>query len=494
VDEIRLSPGSLVVLVGRSGVGKTTWARANFAENEIVSSDRLRAVVGASEGDQRAGKDAFALLHAIVAARLGRRLTTVIDTMALDPEARSHYLGAASAAGVPCHAVVFDAPEEVIAERNAARRWPLPKRTLTAQRRSHDAAVAALDREGFVAVHRPAPVIIVPPDLVDAPIHVRHQQEAPVILKFGLQISAFDWDGGAAGMADRLTDLARAAEEAGFSSLWVMDHFRQIPQLGREWEDMPESYVTLAYLAAVTECVSLGSLVTAVGYRNPAHLGKILATLDVVSGGRAVCGLGLGWYEKEAKAYGWEWPSVSERYDLLEDTLELLPLMWGPGSPAYEGRRITVPEAMCYPRPIQERIPILVGGSGERRTLRIVARHADMCNLFGDPDTVRHKLAVLRSHCAEIGRDPDAIEVTHLSQAMTAADPAGLEERIQAMRGPSQTAAEVAERAGAGSIADQIGRYRALADAGVRHAIVGVPDASDLHVIRAFGDVIDAFR
>ena len=174
---------------------------------------------------------------------------------------------------------------------------------------------------------------------------------------------------------------------------------------------------TLAYLAGVTERIRLGTLVTGITYRNLAHLAKIVATLDVLSGGRALCGLGAGWFEREHDLYGWAFPPLRERHARLEDALQLLPLMWGPGAPRFEGRTVTVSEAVCYPRPLQERIPILVGGSGEKRLLRLVARHADACNLFGDPDNVRAKLAVLHGHCAAEGRDPAAITVTHLGAA-----------------------------------------------------------------------------
>ena len=196
-----------------------------------------------------------------------------------------------------------------------------------------------------------------------------------------------------------------------------MDHVLQIPQVGREWEDMLESHTTLGYLAGVTERIRLGTLVTGITYRNIAHLAKIVATLDVLSGGRAMCGIGAAWFEREHRLYGWEFPPLRERFDRLEDALELLPLMWGPGAPRFEGRTTTVEEATCYPRPLQERVPILVGGSGERRTLRLVARHADACNLFGDPDTVRRKVAVLHEHCAAEGRDPAVVEVTHFAPA-----------------------------------------------------------------------------
>src|SRR5262249_30748776 len=162
-------------------------------------------------------------------------------------------------------------------------------------------------------------------------------------------------------------------------------------------------YTTLGFLAGVTSRVRLGALVTGVTYRNLALLGKIIATLDVVSDGRAIAGLGAAWYEREHVAYGFGFPSIATRYALLEDALELLPLMWGKGAPAFKGRTIDVPEALSYPRPVQEHIPILVGGSGERKTLRLVAQYADACNLFGDAKTITRKLAVLRDHCAVVG-------------------------------------------------------------------------------------------
>jgi F420-dependent oxidoreductase-like protein len=255
-----------------------------------------------------------------------------------------------------------------------------------------------------------------------------------------------------------------------------MDHFVQIPQIGREWEDMLESHTTLAYLAAVTSSIRLGTLVTGITYRNIAHVAKNIATLDVLSGGRALCGLGAAWFEREHRLYGWEFPSLSERFARLEDALELLPLMWGPGAPAFEGRTISIKEATCYPRPLQERIPILVGGSGERRTLRLVARHADACNLFGDPDRVRHKLAVLREHCATEQRDPATITVTHFAPARVVS-----------------TAAR-REGEGAATVAEHIGRYRELAEAGVQTAIVGLSDAEGPASVARFADVIAAFR
>jgi alkanesulfonate monooxygenase SsuD/methylene tetrahydromethanopterin reductase-like flavin-dependent oxidoreductase (luciferase family) len=239
---------------------------------------------------------------------------------------------------------------------------------------------------------------------------------------------------------------------------------------------MLESYTTLAYLAGVTTSLKLGALVTGVTYRRIPHLAKIIATLDVLSGGRAMCGIGAAWFEREHVLYGWDFPPLSERFALLEDALELLPLMWGPGSPAFSGRRVSVAEAICYPRPLQAKIPILVGGSGEKRTLRLVARHADACNLFGNVETVRHKLSVLREHCASEGRDPASVEVTHLSLGRVVASS---EERS----GPGDATVE-----------EHVGRVRELAEAGVQTEIVGLSDAAGPESVARFGEVIAAFR
>jgi len=313
-------------------------------------------------------------------------------------------------------------------------------------------------------------------------------------LRFGLQLPSFTWDGGPDQLASRLAAIARGAEEAGFSSLWVMDHFLQIPQVGREWQEMLDSYTTLGFLAAHTNAVRVGTLVTGVTYRNVAHLAKIVATLDVLSGGRAVCGIGAAWYEREHRAYGWSFPRVPERFALLEDALQLLPLMWGPGSPSFDGRMISVPEAMCYPRPLQEKVPILVGGSGERRTLALVAQYADACNLFGDAATVRHKLEVLERHCDAVGRSLEAIEVTQLSTALVAVDRAELDHALARLRPPSASIEAFGTRVNAATIDDHIGRFRELAEAGVQSAIVSLPDIDDPEALLRFGQVIKAFR
>ena len=449
---IRLPDPCLVVLVGAPGAGKSYWAQEWFEPNQIVSSDGLRAVVGLGEHDQRASKDAFAVLDLIVERRLKRKLTTVIDSTALEAERRNAYRDAAHTARVPVFAVVFDTPDEVCRARNKERDQPVPAKILKGQLETAAAVRDTIGTEGFATVHVAGPVTVVRPEFVHAPAFAAKQKEDPMQLEFGIHVSRFNGD---------LAGVARAAEEAGFTRLSVMDHFVQIPGVGREWEDMLESYTTLGFLAGVTSTMRLGTLVTGITYRNLAHLGKIVATLDVLSNGRAFCGVGAAWFAREHHLYGWEFPPVRQRYALLEDALQLLPLMWGPGSPPFEGRTVSVPEAICYPRPVQERIPIMIGGSGERRTLKLVAQYADACNLFGDAATVRHKVDVLAKHCATIDRDPAEITVTQLSSP------------------------------GGATIDDEVGRYRALAEAGVQHAIVSLDTVEG---IERFAPVIDSFR
>ena len=267
-----------------------------------------------------------------------------------------------------CVAVGFDTSPAECRARNARRRPPVPPAAMAGQLRAWATTKDVLGTEGFDLVLRPEPVRVVPaalatPGRAPGPGPARPASVSPSTgLRFGLQVPSFTWPGGSAELRERLRRVAGAAEEAGFDTLFVMDHFRQIPLMGRPWEDMLESYTTLGHLAAVTDRVRLGTLVTGITYRNVAHLGKIVATLDVLSGGRAICGLGLGWFEEEHRAYGWPFPSRSERYALLEDALQLLPLLWGKGTPRFDGKAITVPEAMCYPRPLQAHLPILVGG------------------------------------------------------------------------------------------------------------------------------------
>ncbi len=487
--ELRLPAPSLIVLVGPSGSGKTTWARNHFRDEEIVSSDRLRAMVGAGEEDQRAGTAAFELLDRVVGERLSRGLTTVVDTLGFDRERRVAWIAAAHRAGIPAFAVTFEVSVEECERRSTGRGKPVPKAVIRRQFARFRTVLDELAEDGFDRVVSEQPVAVVPPSIASAATS-RPVGDTGAGHTFGLTVSRFDWTGGAAAMADNLARIAVAAEEAGFRDLWVMDHFRQIPSVGRAWEDLPESYAALAYLAGFTSRIRLGALVTGVTYRNPAHLGKVVATLDVLSGGRANCGLGLGWHAEEHRGYGWEFPTVTDRYLLLEDTLEMLPLLWGKGSPSFEGRVFSASELMCYPRPIQDKIPITIGGSGERRTLRLVARYGDACNLFGQPDRVAHKVEVLQQHCRAEGRDPAEVEVTHLITAMAAQDRKELVDRVEAARSRAQTPEDFGARANAGTIDDLSHLVAAYRDAGATHTIVSIPDVSRTGSVEAFAPLI----
>jgi len=491
-DVVLPSP-CLVVLVGPSGAGKTTWAHGHFLADQIVSSDRLRAIVGESQDDLAASDDAFTILEQVVAHRIRRRLTTVVDTLGLDTSRRASWLAMARRHDVSTVCVAFATTLAECRARNRLAGKPVPERVLAQQVRELRAQRSALEEEGYDLLLEPARVRTAPRHIARAAPLVARQALEPRSLQFGLQIPVFTWPGGAAEIRTRLSALASTAEQAGFTSIWVMDHFRQIPMFGAAWHDMLESYTALAYLAAVTEHARLGTLVSSVTYRNVAHLGKIVATLDVLSGGRAACGIGLGWFDAEARAYGMPFPSVDERYAVLEDALQLLPLLWGKGTPAFEGRVLHVPEALCYPRPLQDRIPLLVGGNGERRTLRLAARYADACNIIGDVDVVTRKVRALHEHCVAFGRDPRAVEVTQLSTTLLGRDASEVDSAVERLRPRRQSPERYATSVNAGTVTDQIGRFRSLADAGVHTAIVSLPDLAETGPIERFSEVIKAF-
>ncbi|MCC5581150.1 LLM class F420-dependent oxidoreductase [Microtetraspora sp. AC03309] len=215
-------------------------------------------------------------------------------------------------------------------------------------------------------------------------------------------------------IAPTLADTVRIAEQAGISSFTVMDHYFQMrTRTSTADEPMLEGYTTLGYVAALTERMTLGLMVTGVMYRHPGLLAKIVTTLDVLSGGRACLGLGASWYEREQRGLGVPVVPMSERFERLEETLQICLQMWSDDDGPYEGRHYRLDETLCVPAPPSGRPPIMVGGGGEKKTLRLVARYADACNLFATSvDEVARKLDVLREHCAGEGRDYDTIEKT----------------------------------------------------------------------------------
>ncbi|GAA1848381.1 LLM class F420-dependent oxidoreductase [Pseudonocardia ailaonensis] len=236
-------------------------------------------------------------------------------------------------------------------------------------------------------------------------------------MKLGLHIADFTYPNGPTGLADDLTRIAVAAEEAGLSRISVMDHVFQIGPVGPIENDMLEAYTTLGYLAARTERVELLAWVTAVSYRDPGLLAKIVTTLDVLSKGRAMLGIGAAWNEEESRGLGLFFPSTKERFERLEETLQICLQMWGDDEGAYEGTHYTLARTMNSPQSLRRpHPPILIGGAGEKKTLRMVAQYADACNLFDGPE-LSHKLDVLRQHCDDLGRDYDTIEKTVMGPA-----------------------------------------------------------------------------
>jgi F420-dependent oxidoreductase-like protein len=298
-------------------------------------------------------------------------------------------------------------------------------------------------------------------------------------MRVGLQLPSFSYPGGPGAIRPTLTDIAQAAEANGFASLWVMDHLFQLPEhtgWGGPTEPMLEAYTTLGFLARATERIAIGPMVGAVHFRHPGLLVKAATTLDVLAGGRTYLALGAGWYEREAKGLGIPFPSRAERFELLEETLRITRRMLAGDVAPIDEPHHRLAEPYNVPGPLSttswpdDRTPgrprIMLGGGGERKTLRYVAEYADACNiLVPDPGESRHKLEVLRRHCDAIGRDPAEIETTAL-----------LEVDLRRER-PT----------------DVVRRFRAQADEGIEHVIVNLPDAHVLDRLETLGrEVIPA--
>ena len=457
---------ALVLLVGASGSGKSTWAAGRYRAVEVVSSDALRAVVGSGSADLDASADAFRLLDQIVEGRARRGLTVVVDTLGLDPERRAVWAGLARRSGLPLVAVVLDTPAAVCRARNASRDRGVPAAVLAQQLLRVSEVQAELEREGWdvrVVTTTEPPTTAVPAKQTAGP-----SAAGPRVM---LQIGRFPWEEDPLGW---LSSVALAAADAGFAGIALMDHLIQIPQVGRAWEPIPEPWVTLGALAALGTDLQLGTLCTPATFRAPGIIAKAAATLDVLSGGRAFCGLGAGWWGREHAAFALPFPGTARRLDDLAVAAETLRALWAPGTKAYDGERVTLPETTCYPRPIG-RLPLIVGGGGERRTLRIAARWGDACNVRADLDTVRHKTEVLRRHCDEVGRSAGEVEVTVLDVAVVGTSRDDTANRVERLRGRAK-ARDFAARHHAGELDTHRARHDALFDAGVRTVFLALPD------------------
>jgi len=223
----------------------------------------------------------------------------------------------------------------------------------------------------------------------------------------------FDWAGGPSGIGPGVTDLAQRAEAIGVRTLSFMDHWFQMDWMAPAEDPMLEGYTALGFVAGRTQRLRLRLLVTGVTYRHPGLLAKTVTTVDVVSGGRAELGIGAAWYEREHQGLGVPFPPTAERFERLEEAIQICLQMWSDNNGAYKGKHYQLAETLCSPMPVSDPRPrIMIGGSGERKTLRLVAQYADACNIFGGPDEIAHKLDVLRRHCDDVGRDPNEIEVT----------------------------------------------------------------------------------
>jgi F420-dependent oxidoreductase-like protein len=282
-------------------------------------------------------------------------------------------------------------------------------------------------------------------------------------VKIGLQVPSFTWPGGDAVIGPTLARIAETADSVGFDSLWVMDHFYQIRGVGKPEEPMLEGWTALGFMAAHSRKATLGLMVGGVHYRQAALWAKAATTLDVLSGGRAYLGIGAAWNEDESHGLGFPMPPLGVRFEMLEETLQIVHAMWQGERGSQEpfdgvhyqaGRLLNSPQAISKPHP-----KIIIGGGGEQKTLRLVAKYADACNIFGGPEQLTHKFSVLRQRCAEVGRPFEEIERSNLAHVDLA----------------RQSATEVV---------DAFGR---LAEVGVQHVIFNLSDVHDVRNLETLG-------
>lgn len=305
-------------------------------------------------------------------------------------------------------------------------------------------------------------------------------------MKFGVQHPNFSYDGEGEQIVESLKKLVTGAERLGFDSFWVMDHFHQISHVGKEHEPMLEGWATLSVLGSLTSKIRLGTLVTGNVYRHPSILAKTGATLDVLSKGRLFMGIGAAWNEDEARAYGIPFPPLGERMLRLEESVQIIRKMWTEEQASFNGRFYQVRNAYCNPKPIQKpHPPIMIGGVGEKRTLKIVAKYADACNLFGSPETVRRKLDVLREHCRLVGRDYDSILKTKLGHVIIDKNKEKITEAIKGL--PEDRRREQAIFGTPEEVRRQIEVFR---DVGLQYLIVNFEPDRELQSLDLFASEV----
>src|ERR687891_876331 len=318
-------------------------------------------------------------------------------------------------------------------------------------------------------------------------------------MKFGLQHPIFSFDysnhNNTSQIVDSLKNLVIRAENTSFDSFWVMDHFHQIPFVGKPEEPMLEGWTTISVLAGITTKIKLGTLVTGVIYRHPSVLAKIAATLDVLSKGILFMGIGASYFEGESLAYGitssGAFPSNQERLLRLEETIQIIRKMWTEEpTTSFEGKYYQIQNAYCNPKPIQKPSPpILVGGSGERRTLKIVAKYADACNIFGSAETLKRKLNILKEHCKSVGRDYDSILKTTLGAIIIDDDKEIAKKRVrQAFMGMPE--AQLREFAIFGTPEEVLNEIREFEDAGIQYLIVDLEPQREIEALEIFADEV----
>jgi F420-dependent oxidoreductase-like protein len=304
---------------------------------------------------------------------------------------------------------------------------------------------------------------------------------------FGLQIPSFTFpERPRDNVYEVARDLAVEAEKEGFHSVWLMDHLFQIPVVAPETDPILECWTTLAALAEATERVKLGTMVSAVAFRPPSIVAKVVATLDVISRGRVIAGLGAGWCDWETLAYGFDFPPTAARLQQLEEAVQILKAMWTEERATFEGRHFHVRDAICSPKPIQQpHVPILIGGNGAKVTLRIVAEHAQAHNIgLGDAATCRKVLADLREHCDRLGRDYASIWKTRLTPILFAESEADIQRRIDHLRPVAEPEADFRNRTLIGTVEQVTAQLQELIDAGIEGFVVSFFDVDAVTPLR----------